>query len=74
MSIELIEQVKGAVFSKTVWFNGIVGVLGAITWIQDNALLVSAITPAVAPYMTAIGAIGVLLRFFTSKSLSDKAV
>jgi hypothetical protein len=59
-----MDSVKGALKSKTVWFNVITGVL-------EIANLFATVLPPGT--MTAINVIGnVALRFVTSKPLSEK--
>jgi hypothetical protein len=73
-----IDSIKGAVFSKTMWFNGALVVLGGIDWITAHQSMISIAlaalkVPAAGPALVVIGAVGVFLRAITSKPLADKA-
>lgn len=67
-----MESIKGALFSKTMWFNGALIALGGIDWIQSHSGIIAAVLPQTTPFIALIGAIGVVLRFVTTAPLAEK--
>ena len=62
----MLKYLKGAIKSKTFWFNVVTGVL----FITDKMLGADMIPPEVASTISAVG--NVILRFVTNKALKDK--
>jgi uncharacterized membrane-anchored protein len=60
--------IQGMLQSKTMWFNGAVTVLGVITWATDHSVLITTLAPQLAPILTVIGAVGMVLRVLTEKT------
>lgn len=67
------DLLKGALFSKTVWFNGGVGLLGAIDWATNNAPVISSFFPGSGPLLVVLAAVGTILRVVTNEPLAEKA-
>lgn len=72
-----MDQIKGALKSKTVWLLGIIpSVLGVIDMLTSNSVITSAIlalVPGFGPVLTFLGALAVFLRWVTKDALADKA-
>ena len=64
---------KGMLQSKTMWFNGAVTLLGVIGWATDHSAIITALAPQVAPLLTVLGAVGMVLRVLTEGTPSWKA-
>lgn len=67
------DALLGALKSKTVWVNGAVGMAGVLDMLASNTSTLTALFPGLAPYMALFGAVNVILRFFTTKPLAEKA-
>ena len=67
-----MDALKGALQSKTVWFNSIAGFLGMLDWIQGHAGIISALLPQAAPLVAIVGGVNIILRTITTKSLTEK--
>ena len=68
-----MDSIKGALLSKTVWFNGLLTILGGLDWITNHQSLIATLFPQVGPVLAIVGPIGIILRFMTSKPLAEKA-
>lgn len=71
-----MDQLVGALKSKTVWLLGIVpSVLGVIDMLTSNSVITTAIlalVPGFGPVLTFLGALAVFLRWMTVKPLDQK--
>lgn len=67
-----MDAIKGALLSRTMWFNWIVTALGVADWAGAHAPLLSALVPGIGPVLVVVGAVGTVLRALTSSSLSAK--
>lgn len=68
-----MDVLKGMLQSKTMWFNGAVTLLGVIGWAQDHSVIITALAPQVAPLLTILGAVGMVLRVLTESTPAWKA-
>ena len=72
---EILEKIKayikGAFKSKTIWFSGAIGALGAL---NDNSQYIHALMSDVNfnQFMIGVAVITALLRIMTNSSLADK--
>ncbi len=64
----MLDFLKGALQSKTMWFNGGLTILGLIGWITDHSSVILALAPQMAPVLTIIGAVGMVLRVLTEST------
>jgi hypothetical protein len=69
----MLETVKGALQSKTLWFNGAVTALGVIGWAQDHSAIITALAPQLGPLLTILGGVGMVLRVLTESTPAWKA-
>lgn len=69
----MMEMLKGMLQSKTMWFNGAVTALGVIGWATDHSAIITALAPQVAPLLTVLGAVGMVLRVLTETTPTWKA-
>jgi hypothetical protein len=65
-----MNQIQGMLQSKTMWFNGAVTARGVISWATDHSAIITALAPQLAPVLTLIGAVGMVLRVLTESSKS----
>lgn len=63
----------GMLQSKTMWFNAAVTALGVIGWATDHSVIITALAPQVAPLLTVLGAVGMVLRVLTESTPVWKA-
>lgn len=68
-----MEMLKGMLQSKTMWFNGAVTALGVIGWATDHSAIITALAPQLAPLLTVLGAVGMVLRVLTESTPAWKA-
>ena len=66
-------SIKDMLQSKSMWFSGGVTALGVVGWISDHSGVILALAPQMGPLLTIIGAVGVVLRVLTEKSMAWKA-
>lgn len=69
----MLETIKGALQSKTMWFSGGVTALGLIGWVQDHSTVILALAPQLGPLLTVVGAVGMVLRVLTETTPAWKA-
>ena len=67
-----MDSIKGALLSKTVWFNGALIALSGIDWLQSHGGVIAAVIPQASPILAVVGAIGIILRFITKTPLDEK--
>lgn len=67
------DAVVGALKSKTMWFNGLLTILGVVDWISGHQGMITMVLPMAAPYLAIVGPIGIILRAITSQPLAEKA-
>lgn len=66
------DAIKGALVSKTMWFNCITMAIGGIDWITNHSILIGTLVPQSGVLLVIIGAVGTILRAITSQPLSEK--
>lgn len=64
----MLETLKGAVQSKTMWLGGGVTVLGVLGWVQEHSALILALQPQLGPILAVLGPVMMILRVLTEKT------
>lgn len=67
-----MDALKGSLFSKTVWFGGLVTAIGVGDWITNHGPLIAALVPGATPLLALVGPVVIILRVLTKQPLAAK--